>query len=126
MVKQQNPHAGMVLFAQTRCGPMGGAVSGCGKMDSEAPKSSKHLKLLCLSWRKIKFFAGSKDMSLADAGTLVWGRGSVGVSGASLLVSLVCAAGLALLGSGFEAHVVEAKANAIAAPGGSRTSGLRI
>jgi hypothetical protein len=88
-------------------------------MDSEAPGSSEHLKLLCLSWRKIKSFAGRKYMAVADAGTLVGGRGSAGVSRAGLLIFLVCAAGLALLGSGSEAHVVEAIAATVAAPGGS-------
>ncbi len=41
----------------------------CGKMDSDAPESTKKLKLfLCLGG--IKFFAGRKDMAVADAGAL--------------------------------------------------------
>ncbi len=49
-----------------------------GKMDKEAPESTKNLmKLLCLSWRKIEFFAGRKDIGVAEAGTVAGGGGGV-------------------------------------------------
>jgi hypothetical protein len=62
--KEAKPHVRMVVlpFAPTRCGSGGGTMLVCGKMDSEALESIKNLKLLCLSWRKIKFFAGRKTL----------------------------------------------------------------
>jgi hypothetical protein len=42
-------------------------------MDSDAPESTKKLKLFFVSWRKIKFFAGRKEMAVADAGVIAWG-----------------------------------------------------
>ncbi len=40
---QQNPQARMVLpLAPTKCGPEGGSVEACGKMDSDAPESTKN------------------------------------------------------------------------------------
>ncbi len=53
--------------------PVGGAVSACCKMDSEASESTKNLKLLCISWRKIKFFVGRKDIAVMDADTVAGG-----------------------------------------------------
>jgi hypothetical protein len=52
---------------------VGSAVLECGKMDNDAPESTKKLKL------KIKFFAGRKDMAVADAGAFA-GGGSAGLS----------------------------------------------
>ncbi len=49
-VKRQNPQARMVLlFAPTRCGPVGGPVEACGKMDSDATESTKKRELFCVS-----------------------------------------------------------------------------
>jgi hypothetical protein len=40
---QQNPQARMVLpLAPIKCGPEGGSVEACGKMDSDAPESRKN------------------------------------------------------------------------------------
>jgi hypothetical protein len=56
-------------FAPTRCGPVGGAVLECGIIDSDAPESTKNLKLFFESSRKIRFFAGEKDIAVADCRT---------------------------------------------------------
>ena len=51
---RRNPQAGIVLpLAFTRCGPVGGYVEACGKMDNDAPESTKKWKLFCVSFRKI-------------------------------------------------------------------------
>jgi hypothetical protein len=99
-------------------------------MDRDAPESTKKLKLLFVSWRKIKFFAGRKDMAVVDAGTMAGGgggqQGQVGpvavvrAATAGLLVFLICAAVLALLGPISEAGVVETPAVAVVAPGWAR------
>jgi hypothetical protein len=36
-------------LAPTRCGPVGGAVLVCGKMDNDAPESTKKFKLFFVS-----------------------------------------------------------------------------
>jgi hypothetical protein len=36
----------------------GSSVEECGKMDNDAPESTKKQNLFCLSWQKIKFLAG--------------------------------------------------------------------
>ena len=64
----------MVLqLAPNRCRPEGGSVEMCGKIDREAPESTKKLKLFCVSCRKIKFCAGRKDMAVAEAGKMMGG-----------------------------------------------------
>jgi hypothetical protein len=76
MVRRQNPPAGIILpLAPTRCRTVGDAVLECGKMDSDAPESTKKLKLFFVSWRKIKFFAGRQDMAVSDAGAIAGGGG---------------------------------------------------
>jgi hypothetical protein len=60
----------VLLFAPTRCRPVGGSLEACGKMNSNPPKSTKKLKLFCVSRRKIKFSAGWKDIAVTDADTM--------------------------------------------------------
>jgi hypothetical protein len=69
-VWRRKPQAGICLpFAPTRCGPVGGAGLEWGIIDSDAPESTKTLKLFFESSRKIKILAGEKDMAVADCRT---------------------------------------------------------
>jgi hypothetical protein len=45
---------------------VGGAGLEWGRIDSDVPESTKNLKLFFVSSRKNKFFAGEKDMAVAD------------------------------------------------------------
>jgi hypothetical protein len=48
---------------------VGSAGLEWGRIESEAPESTKNFKLFFVSCRKIKCFAGKKDMAVADAGS---------------------------------------------------------
>ena len=66
----RKPQVGIVEpLAPIRCGPVGAVEELNGKMDSEAPESTKNFKLLAESCKKIRFLAGIKDMAVAVAGT---------------------------------------------------------
>jgi hypothetical protein len=66
----RKPQAEICLpFAPTRCGSVDGAGLEWGIIVSDAPKSTKNLKLFFESSRKIKFFAHEKDMAVADCRT---------------------------------------------------------
>ncbi len=45
-VRRRRPQAGIGLpLALTRCGPVGGAELECGRIEIDAPESTKNLKL---------------------------------------------------------------------------------
>jgi hypothetical protein len=50
MVRRRNPQVGIGLpLAPTRCGPVGGPMLVCGKIDNDAPESTKNFKLFFVS-----------------------------------------------------------------------------
>ncbi len=54
---RRRPQTGtMFLFAPTRCGPVGGAELECGRIEIDAPESTKKLKLFLESFKKIRFW----------------------------------------------------------------------
>jgi hypothetical protein len=49
-VQGRKPQAGICLpLAPTRCGPVGGAELECGRIEMDAPESTKNFKLFCES-----------------------------------------------------------------------------
>jgi hypothetical protein len=115
-------------LAPTRCGPVGGAELECGRIEIEAPESTKKFRLLLESFRKIRFFVGKVDIAVTNSGTATEGgggqQGGIGLAAAGkcgpatgLLVFLVGAALLALVGLVAEAGVVETQTLVAAALG---------
>jgi hypothetical protein len=45
-----------------RCGPEGGAELECGRIDIDAPESTRKLKLFLESFKKIRFLVGKVDI----------------------------------------------------------------
>ena len=76
----RKPQAGIVEpLAPIRCGPVDVVEDLNGKMESEAPESTKNFKLLAESCKKIRFLAGMKDTAVAVAGTDFWAVAGGGV-----------------------------------------------
>jgi hypothetical protein len=74
---QRRPQTGTILpFAPTRCSPVGGAELECGRIEIEAPESTKKFRLLLESFRKIRFFVGKVDIAVTNSGTATEGGGS--------------------------------------------------
>ncbi len=99
---------------------MGGAELECGRIEIDAPESTKKLKLFLESFKKIRFLGGKVDMAVTNSGVATEGGGwqaGIGPAAAAergpaagLLVFLIGAAPLALLGLVAEAGVVETQA----------------
>jgi hypothetical protein len=117
-------------FAPTRCEPVGGAELECGRIEIEAPESTKKFMLLFESSKKIRFLVGKADIAVTNSGISTEGGGrqaGIGPEAAAncgpavgLLVFLVSAALLALVGLVAEAGVVETQTVVAAALGCSR------
>ena len=45
----ETPGGNWLALAPTRCGAVGGAELECGRIEMEAPESTKNLKLFCES-----------------------------------------------------------------------------
>jgi hypothetical protein len=122
----------MFPFAPTRCGPVGGTELECGRIEIEAPESTKKFRLLFESVKKIRFFVGNVDIAVTNSGIATEGGQQAGIGpaaaakcrpAAGLIVFLVGAALLALVGLDAEAGVVETPtvvAAALGCPGGRR------
>ena len=54
---------------------MGGAELECGRMEIDAPESTKKLKLFLESFKKIRFLVGKVDMAVTNSGTATEGGG---------------------------------------------------
>ncbi len=66
---RRRPQTGtMFPFAPTRCGPVGGAELECGRIEIDAPESTKKLKLFLESFRKIRFLVGKADIAVTNSG----------------------------------------------------------
>ncbi len=64
---RRRPQTGTILpFAPTRCGPVGGAELDCGRIEIEAPESTKNFRLFLESCRKIRFFVGKVDIAVTN------------------------------------------------------------
>jgi hypothetical protein len=60
--RRRRPQTGTIFpFAPTRCGPVGGAELECGRIEIEAPESTKKFRLFLESFKKIRFFVGKVD-----------------------------------------------------------------
>ena len=46
---------------------MGGAELECGRMEIDAPESTKKLKLFLESFKKIRFLVGKADIAVANS-----------------------------------------------------------
>ncbi len=113
---------------------MGGAELECGRIEIEAPESSKKLMLLFESFKKIRFLVGNADIAVTNSVIATEGGRQAGIGpaaavscgpAAGLLVFLECAALLALVSLVAEAGVVETQAVVAAAlgcPGGGRAA----
>ena len=111
---------------------MGGAELECGRIEIDAPESTKKFKLLFESFKKIRFSVGNADIAVTNSGIATEGGRQAGIGpaaaakrgpAAGLLVFLVGAALLALVGLAAEAGVVETPtvvAAALGCPGGRR------
>ncbi len=109
---------------------MGGAELDCGRIEIDAPESTRKLKLFLESFKKIRFLVGKMDMAVTNLGIATgggaagWGRTSGGGetwAGRRPISFLVGAAPLALVGLAAEAGVVETQAvaaTALGCPGG--------
>jgi hypothetical protein len=135
----RQPQTGTIFpFAPTRCDPVGGAELECGRIEIEAPESTKKFRLLLESFRKMSFFVGKVDIAVTNSGTATEGGQQVGIGpaavancgpAAGLLVFLVGAALLALVGLVAEAGVVEAQtivAATLGCPGGGRAAAAQL
>ncbi len=136
---RQLPQTGtMFPFAPTRCGPVGDAELECGRIEIEAPESTKKFRLLFVSFKKIRFLVGNADIAVTNSGIARGGGRQAGIGpaaaakcgpAAGLLVFLVGAALLALVGLVAEAGVVETQtvvAAALGCPGSGRAAAARF
>ncbi len=99
---------------------MGGAELECGRIEIDAPESTRKLKLFLESFKKIRFLVGKEDIAVTNSGIAAEGGGrqaGIGLAAAAkrgpaagLLVFRVSAAPLALVGLVAEAGVVETQA----------------
>ena len=66
---RRRPQTGTVFpFAPTRCGSVGGAELECGRIEIDAPESTRKLKLFLESFKKIRFLVGKMDMAVTNSG----------------------------------------------------------
>jgi hypothetical protein len=73
---RRRPQTGtMFPFAPTRCGPVGSAELECGRIEIDAPESTKKLKLFLESFKKIRFLVAKADIALTNSGIATEGGG---------------------------------------------------
>jgi hypothetical protein len=87
-------------------------MTACCKMDSE---STKNMKLLCVSWTTIKFFAGRKGIAVAGVSSCEW-VGGVRCRRPTRFPDM-CSRSRTSAGSEFEARVVEVSSCRCGSPG---------
>ena len=73
-VWRRRPQTGTTSpFAPTRCGPVGGAELECGRIEIDAPESTRKLKLFLESFKKIRFLVGKADIAVTNSGVATEG-----------------------------------------------------
>ncbi len=60
-------------FVPTRCGPVGGAELECGRIEIDAPESTRKLRLFLESFKKIRFLVGKMDIAVTNSGIAAGG-----------------------------------------------------
>ena len=67
-VWRRRPQTGRTSpLAPTRRGPVGGAELECGRIEMDAPESTKKLKLFLESFKKIRFLVGKADIAVTNS-----------------------------------------------------------
>jgi hypothetical protein len=57
---------------------VGGAELECGRIEIDAPESTKKLKLFVESFKKIRFLVGKADIAVTNSAVGAEGEGKIG------------------------------------------------